>query len=82
MLAFKQSFLLHSICRMGETIGNGELETYYSFANIRADNNSLKWSDDGGQTWTALHIPTGCSEIIRMREGNSDITMTTRCSVY
>ena len=22
------------------------LETYYSFANIRADNNSLKWSGD------------------------------------
>ena len=39
------------------------LETYYSFANIRADNNSLKWSGDGGKTWTALHIPTGCSEL-------------------
>ena len=58
------------------------LETYYSFANIRADNNSLKWSGDGGKTWTALHIPTGCyelkainAEIIRMREGNSDITI-------
>ena len=35
------------------------LETYYSFANIRADNNSLKWSGDGGKTWTALHIPEG-----------------------
>ena len=31
------------------------LEMYYSFAN----NNSLKWSGDGGKTWTALHIPTG-----------------------
>ena len=58
------------------------LETYYSFANIRADHNSLKWSGDGGKTWTALHIPTGCyelkainSEIIRMRVGNSDITI-------
>ena len=46
------------------------LETYYSFANIRAD---------GGKTWTALHIPPGCYElkainveIIRMRGGNSD----------
>ena len=28
------------------------LETYHSFANIRADNNSLKWSGDGGTTWT------------------------------
>ena len=36
------------------------LETYYSFANIRADNNSLKWNGDGGRTWTLLHIPTGC----------------------
>ena len=58
------------------------LETYYSFANIRADNSSLKWSGDGGTTWTLLHIPTGCyelkainSEIIRMRGGNSDITI-------
>ena len=25
------------------------LETYYSFANIREDNNSLKWSGDGGK---------------------------------
>ena len=39
------------------------LETYYSFANIRADNSSLKWSGDGGKTWTALHIPTGCYEL-------------------
>ena len=58
------------------------LETYYPFANIRADNNTLKWSGDGGKTWTALHIPTGYyilnainAEIIRMRGGNSDITI-------
>ena len=58
------------------------LETYYSFANIRADNSSLKWSGDGGKTWTVLHIPTGCyelkainAEIIRMRGENSDITI-------
>ena len=58
------------------------LETYYSFANIReGDNNSFKWSVDGGKTWTILHIPTGCyelktinAEIIRIR-GNSDITI-------
>ena len=30
------------------------LETYYSFANIRADNNSLKWSGDVVKTWTLL----------------------------
>ena len=35
------------------------LETYYSFASIRIDNNSFKWSNDRGKTWTLLHIPTG-----------------------
>ena len=48
------------------------LETYYSFANIRADNNSLKWSG-GGKTWTALHIPT-----VTLQSSQ----MSTRCSVY
>ena len=59
-----------------------DLETFYSFANIRTDNNSLKWSGDGGKTWTLLHIPMGCyelkainAEITRMRGGNSDITI-------
>ena len=58
------------------------LETYYSFANIREDdNNSFKWSVDGGKTWTILHVPTECyelkainAEIIRIH-GNSDITI-------
>ena len=58
------------------------LETYYSFANIReGDNNSFKWSVDGGKTWTIHHVPTGCyelkainAEIIRTR-GNSDIAI-------
>ena len=55
------------------------LETYYSFANIReGDNNFFKWSVDGGKTWTILHVPTGCyelsAEILRIR-GNSDITI-------
>ena len=36
------------------------LETYYSFANMRDDNNSFKWSVDGGKSWTSLSIPTGC----------------------
>ena len=65
------------------------LETYYSFANIReGDNNSFKWSVDDDKT--NLHVPTGCyelkainAEIIRIR-GNSDITIlpsasTLRC---
>ena len=34
------------------------LETYYSFANIRKVNNSFKWSVDDGKTWTVIHIPT------------------------
>ena len=57
------------------------LETYYSFANIREVNNSFKWSADDGKTWTILHVPTGCyerkainAEIIRIR-GNSDIAI-------
>ena len=57
------------------------LETYYSFANIRKGNNSFKWSIDERKTWTLLHIPTGCyelkainAEITRIR-GNSDITI-------
>ena len=57
------------------------LETYYSFANIREVNNSFKWSADDGKTWTILHVPTGCyeqkavnAEIICIR-GNSDITI-------
>ena len=33
------------------------LEMYYSFANIReSDNNSFKWSVDGGKNWTILHV--------------------------
>ena len=57
------------------------LETYYSFANIREGNNLFKWSIDEGKTWTLLHIPSGCYELkainaksIRIR-GNSDITI-------
>ena len=56
------------------------LETYYSFANIRKDNNSFKSSVDEGKTWTVLHVPTGCYELKAMNaeitciRGNSDIT--------
>ena len=55
------------------------LETYYSFANIRKGNNSVKWSIDEGKTWTLLHIPTGCYELKAINaeitgiRGNSDI---------
>ena len=57
------------------------LETYYSFANIRKGNNSFKWSIDEGKTWTLLHIPTGCYELkainaeITLIPGDSDITI-------
>ena len=57
------------------------LETYYSFANIRKGNNSFAWSIDEGKTWTLLHIPTGCYELkavnveITRIHGNSDITI-------
>ena len=57
------------------------LETYYSFANIREVNNSLKWSADDGKTWTILHVPTGCYELkainaeIRRISGNNDLTI-------
>ena len=57
------------------------LETYYSFANIREGCNSFKWSIDKGKTWTLLHMPTGCYELkainaeITCIRGNSDITI-------
>ena len=57
------------------------LETYYSSANIRKDNNSFKWSVDEGKTWTILHVPTGCYELkainaeITRIHGDSDITI-------
>ena len=57
------------------------LKTYYSFANLRKDNNSFKWSVDGGTTWILLHVPTGCYELkainagITCIRGNSDITI-------
>ena len=40
------------------------LETYYSFVNIReSDNKSFKWNVDDGKTWTTLHVHTGCYEL-------------------
>ena len=57
------------------------LETYYSFANIRNVNNFFKWSVDEGKTWTVIHIPTGCYElkainaVIICIRGGSNITI-------
>ena len=73
---------LHLQANRNYEIAMVNLETYYSFANIRGSvNNSFKWSVDGGKTWTILHAPTGCyevkainSEIIRIH-GNSVITI-------
>ena len=39
------------------------LETYYSFPNIDASNNSLKVSLNKGVSWTLIRIPIGCYEI-------------------
>ena len=39
------------------------LETYYPFANIRAVNNSFKWSVGDDKTWTILHVLTGSYEL-------------------
>ena len=39
------------------------LETYYSFPNISATNNHLRYSPDGGDTWVDVNIPEGCYEI-------------------
>ena len=60
---------------------NYELETYYSFANIRGHKNLFKWSVDDGKTCKILHVPAGCyelkvinAEIIHIC-GNCDITI-------
>ena len=49
---------------------------------IRENSNySFKWSIDEGNTWTLLHIPTGCYELEAINAeitrilGNSDITI-------
>ena len=39
------------------------LETYYSFPNIDATNNTIKVSRDKGLTWFTIKIPIGCYEI-------------------
>ena len=39
------------------------LETYYSFPNIDATNNTVMVSKDKGKTWFSVNIPIGCYEI-------------------
>src|SRR5688572_8197603 len=39
------------------------LETYFSFPNISATNNHLRYSPDGGDTWVDVNVPEGCYEI-------------------
>ena len=39
------------------------LETYYSFPNIDATNNTVKVSKDAGKNWITIKIPIGCYEI-------------------
>ena len=70
---------LHLQANRGYELAMVNLETYYSSANIRNDNNSFKWSINEGKTWTILHVPTGCYELkainaeITCIRGNSDI---------
>ena len=56
------------------------LETYYSFANIRDTNNCLKWKGKGDKEWRLVRVSVGCyelkdisEEICRLR-GNTDLT--------
>jgi len=44
------------------------LETYYSFPNIDASNNNLRYSPDKRVTWFNLEIPEGCYEITDMNK--------------
>ena len=39
------------------------LETYYSFPNIDAANNYLRYSPDGGTSWFEIYIPEGSYDI-------------------
>lgn len=40
------------------------LETYYSFPNIDASNNSFRVSLDNGVKWIPIQIPIGCYDIV------------------
>ena len=76
---FNPPLYIQAKCNYELTMVN--LETYYSFANIRGGNNSFKWSVDDGKIQTTLSVSTRCyyltatnAEIIRIC-GNSDITI-------
>lgn len=45
-----------------------DLETYYSFPNIDATRNSLKWSPDNGTTWHEFKLPIGAYELSDIEE--------------
>lgn len=36
-----------------------DIETYYSFPNVSSNNDRLRFSTDGGNTWRVMIIPTG-----------------------
>jgi len=40
-----------------------DIETYYSFPNVSSNNDRLRFSTDGGNTWTVMIIPTGAYSI-------------------
>ena len=44
-------------------IALANLETYFSFPNVRDSNNHIKVSIDNGSSWIDIHIPVGCYEI-------------------
>ena len=54
------------------------LETYYSFANIRDTNNCLKWKGKGDKEWHLVRVPVGCYELKDISEeifrGETDLT--------
>jgi len=44
------------------------LDTFYSFPNVDADKNTLKWSSDAGNTWHTLILPLGSYELANISE--------------
>jgi hypothetical protein len=48
------------------------LETYYSFPNITAENNQFKYSPDDGVSWFTIFIPEGSYEVKDLNESIQD----------
>lgn len=44
------------------------LETYYSFPNIDATNNKLRYSGNNGVSWLDVAVPEGCYEVADINE--------------